>query len=55
MGFGEVTCSTREGAKHYGGKILGATECESGIVEVLWDSVKECVLVTVSGLVVKWR
>jgi len=32
---------------------LGATECESGNVEVQWKNIKECVLDTISDLVGK--
>jgi hypothetical protein len=32
---------------------LGAIECDSGNVEVLWNNIKECVLDTLSDLVGK--
>jgi hypothetical protein len=46
-------CSQRQEVQDTPGKNLGATECEIGNMEVQWNSIKESVLDTVSGLLVK--
>jgi hypothetical protein len=50
MGSGEVKCSTTESVKY--SVELGAIECETGKVEVQWNTIKKCVLDTMSDLVV---
>jgi len=52
MGFGEIIYSKPTVQDTLEGK-LGATECDSGNVEVQWNNIKECVLETLSDLVGK--
>jgi hypothetical protein len=52
MGFGEILYSKQRVQDTLEGK-LGASECDSGNVEVQWNNMKECVLDTLSDLVGK--
>ena len=52
MGFGENVYSKTKVQDTLEGK-LGASECDSGNVEVQWNNIKECVLDTLSDLVGK--
>ena len=52
MGFGEIIYSKPTVQDTLEGK-LGATECDSGNVEVQWNNINECVLDTASDLLGK--
>ena len=49
----EKLYAQRQGVQDTLEEKLGAMGCESGNVEVQWNNIKECVLDTISDLVVK--